>query len=344
MNCCAECFGDRGLRNDIIPSRQPEPELGRCSYCGSEDILVLAPAQLVEYFELLISAYRRDAEGKLLVQWFREDWGMFEHPRMDDSRAKDLLSEILDDGDIVRQTFSPANDFEADRLDEWEKLREELMYHNRFFPEANIDLERLELLLSPLTLRAEEVPNLWYRARIQTGEAPFLVAEMGAPPNRVASHGRANPAGIPYLYLGSTQATAISEIRPHTGEIACVADFTTPNNLKLVDLRSPRKMVSPFLLVDATDIGRMRSDLPFLERLGEELTRPVVPQAAAIDYTPSQYLCEFIKKCGYEGVIYRSSVSDGMNLALFYPALAQSGTVTQYRVTRVSVDVAVAGA
>jgi hypothetical protein len=88
----------------------------------------------------------------------------------------------------------------------------------------------------------------------------------------------------------------------------------------------------------------MRSDLPFLERLGDELTRPVLPQAAAIDYTPSQYLCEFIKKCGYGGVIYRSSVSDGMNLALFDPKLAQCGTVTQYRVVRVSVDAALTGA
>jgi hypothetical protein len=65
----------------------------------------------------------------------------------------------------------------------------------------------------------------------------------------VVSHqdGRANPAGIPYLYLGSTQGTAISEIRPNTGELAYVADFTTPPDLNLVDLRSPRKMVSPFL-------------------------------------------------------------------------------------------------
>jgi hypothetical protein len=299
---------------------------------------VVAPAQLAEYFKLLIGAYQEDAGGKVLVQWFREDWGMFGHPSMDDSRAKDLLAEILDDGEIVQKTFSPANDFEANHLSEWEKLRDELMYHNRFFPEANIDLERLELLLSPLTLDAGEVPGLWYRARIQTNDRPFLIADMGAPPKRDASHGRANPAGIPYLYLGSTQLTAISEIRPHTGEVACVADFRTPDNLKLVDLRSPRKTVSPFLLADARDIGRMRSDLPFLERLGDELTRPVVPQAAAIDYTPSQYLCEFIKKCRYSGVIYRSSVSDGMNLALFDPALAEVGTVTQYRVNRVSVD------
>ena len=337
MNCCAECFGDRGLRKIIIPLRSTE--IGRCSYCGSENVAVLAPAQLNEFFELLTSAYQRDERGQLLVRWFRDDWAMFDHPNMDDPRAKDLLAEILDDGEIVRETFSPTGNFEADRLSEWEKLRDELMYHNRFFPEANIDLERLELLLSPLTLDAEEVPSLWYRARLQAGEAPFDIANMGAPPKRNASHGRANPAGIPYLYLGSTLKTAISEIRPHTGEMACVADFQTPNDLKLVDLRNPKKMVSPFLLEDAEDIGRMRSDIPFLERLGDELTRPVLPQAAAIDYTPSQYLCEFIKKCGYKGVIYRSSVSDGMNLALFDPALAEPGVVTQFRVARVSVDV-----
>lgn len=45
----------------------------------------------------------------------------------------------------------------------------------------------------------------------------------------------------------------------------------------------------------------MRSDLPFLERLGEELTRPVLPHAAAIDYTPSQFLCEFVRRQGYDG-------------------------------------------
>jgi RES domain len=337
MNCCPECFGDRGLRRNIIPSLSTE--IGRCSYCYSEAVAILPPYSLSEYFELLISAYELNAGGKLLVHWFREDWGVFDHPSMDDSHAKDLLAEILNNGEIVRQPFSRVNYFEVDRLIEWEKLRDELMYRNRFFPESDIDLDRLESLLSSLTLDPDEVSNSWYRARIQIGEAPFEVSEMGAPPRRTASFGRANPAGIPYLYLGSTQATAVSEIRPHAGEMACVAEFGTPNDLKLVDLRNPRKMVSPFLLEDAADIVRMRSDLPFLERLGDELTRPVVPQAAAIDYTPSQYLCEFIKKCGYNGVVYRSSVSDGINLALFQPELAVPGAVTQHRVVRVSVDV-----
>lgn len=335
MNCCAGCFGDRFLRREI-PFRSRE--IGRCSYCSSESVAVLSPRLLSDLFELLKGAYREDLGGKLLVQWFRDDWGMFEHPEMNDSRAKDLLAEILDNGEIVLQTFSPKIASGADRLREWEKLREELMYRNRFFPETKIDFGQPKLLLPSLALNVEEAPTLWYRARIQTGETPFAVAEMGAPPKKNASPGRANPAGIPYLYLGSAQDTAIAEIRPHTGETVCVADFKTPNNLQLVDLRSPRKTVSPFFFADEEEIGKMRSELPFLERLGEELTRPVVPQSAAIDYTPSQYLCEYIKKSGYDGVIYRSSVSDGMNLALFDPALAEAGTVTQYRVTRVSVD------
>jgi hypothetical protein len=338
MNCCAECFGDRGLRRSIIPLHSTAA--GRCSYCRTEDVAVVSPRALAEYFELLVSAYRRDPTGKFLVQWFREDWAMFQHPRMNDSRANRLLTEILNNREVARHQFVPASSPTIDRLGEWEKLRDELMYHNRYFPEATIDLDRLEALLSPLTPDADEVPTQWFRARIQTSDTPFRAREMGAPPKRIASHGRANPAGIPYLYLGSSPKAAIAEIRPHTGERACVGDFTTRPKLKLIDLRNPRQMVSPFLLVDAIDIGKMRSDLLFLERLGDELTRPVIPQSAAIDYTPSQYLCEFIKKCGYQGVIYRSSVSDGINLALFDPTRARCGNVVQHRVTRVSVEIA----
>lgn len=337
MSCCPDCFGDRHLRRDIIPSRSTQ--IGRCLYCASENVPLVPPAELAENFELLISAYELSAAGKLLVEWFREDWGMFEHPSMDNSRAKDLLAEILNDGDIVRQTFLPVNYAGADPLSEWEQLREELMYQNRFFPVSDIDLEHLEENLFWLELDSDEIPTLWYRARIQTADAPFPAAEMGAPPKRYASYGRANPAGIPYLYLGSTEATAISEVRPPTAARVSVAQFKTSNNLKLVDLRNPKRTVSPFDLEDASKIGRMRTDLPFLIRLGDELTRPVLPEAAAIDYTPSQYLCEFIKRCGYNGVVYRSSVGDGINLALFDPSLAEVGNVEQYKVTGISVEV-----
>lgn len=65
----------------------------------------------------------------------------------------------------------------------------------------------------------------------------------------------------------------------------------------------------------------------------------MLPQGAALDYIPSQYLCEFIKHSGFDGVVYRSSVSDGINLALFDLGKARGGSVEPYLVSRVSVDV-----
>ena len=341
MFCCSECFGDRGLRKSIIPFHSASP--GDCSYCGSKGLAVVAPTQLKEYFELLLSAYQPDETGRLLVDLFRDDWGLFRQPQMDDAHAQELLGEVLHDGEVVRRPFSPINAREADRRGEWENLREELKFRNRFFPSFRTILTRLGDLLSQLFLDIDEVGLRWHRARIQSDLKPLAAEEMGAPPHRMAAHGRANPAGIPYLYLGSTQHTSISEIRPHTGEIICVGVFQVAKGLKLIDLRDPKTMVSPFWLEDADSVAQLRADLPFLELLGDELTRPVVPQAAAVDYTPTQYLCEYIKNQGFDGVVYRSSVSAGINLALFDPTKAECGEVTQHRVTRVEVEAAQVG-
>ena len=74
-----------------------------------------------------------------------------------------------------------------------------------------------------------------------------------------------------------------------------------------------------------------------MNRLGSELTTPVLPTSAAIDYIPSQYLCEFIKKSGFDGVVYDSAVTDGINVALFDTEAATVGQVEEFGV--ISVDV-----
>ncbi|MGY4253637.1 hypothetical protein ACVI1L_000705 [Bradyrhizobium sp. USDA 4516] len=331
--CCAHCFDDRGLRKDIIPSLRPSR--GNCQFCYAIDVDLVEPRQLAPYFELLTSIYEPDDGGRLLVEWMKDDWQLF--PRMDIAHSKELLGEILDDGEIVRKLFSPSATYHSEALIGWEALRDEMMYKNRWFLDQVIDTDRLENLL--VHLPADDLPIQWHRARIRTSDTMYTIDQMGAPPKRLATHGRANPPGIPYLYLGSLPETAVAEIRPHTGEVACVADFIVSGKLNAIDLRNPRKLVSPFLLAEAGAIGQLRADIPFLERLGDELTRPVLPQGAAIDYIPSQYLCEFIKKSGYDGVIYRSSVSDGINLALFDPSKAVPGVVAAYDVTRVAVEV-----
>jgi hypothetical protein len=333
--CCPECFDDRGLREQIFPFLGPNR--GTCDFCGTPDVDLLDPHALAPYFGLLVNVYEPSDGGKSLAEWMKEDWQLFSHAVMDVAHTRELLAEILDDGEIVRTSLMPASRYKSEGLVQWETLRDEMMYRNRWFLDMSLDTDRLRQLLDHLP--AVGLPRIWYRARIRGGDHTYPIGEMGAPPKRLASHGRANPAGIPYLYLGSTAETAAAEIRPHTGEVACVADFTVPD-INAVDLRNPRKLVSPFILDDAAAIGQLRADLPFLERLGDELTRPVLPSGAAIDYIPSQYLCEFIKKSGFDGVVYRSSVSEGINLALFDPQKAKAGSVSLYNVSKVTVTVA----
>lgn len=333
--CCPSCFGDTGLENNIIPSL--EPTIGDCSFCNSKGVFIIEPGKLYDYFELLINVYEEDPHGKTLIEWLKDDWELFSHPVMDNAHAKELLSEVLDNGDVTRKKFIPSSQYISNGLAQWDTLRDELLNRNRYFLNEKIDNDRLSELLSHL--KAHNFPELWYRSRINQTDISYKPEEMGAPPGRLASYGRANPIGIPYLYLGSTAETAISETRPHTGEVATVASFQLANSLSIVDLRHPKKHVSPFLLTDSEEIGKMRADIPFLEKLGEELTRPVLPRSAAIDYIPSQYLCEFIKRIGFHGVIYRSSVSVGMNLALFDPGLAEVISCSQYVVDQVSVNV-----
>ncbi|MDT9910021.1 RES family NAD+ phosphorylase, partial [Klebsiella pneumoniae] len=70
----------------------------------------------------------------------------------------------------------------------------------------------------------------------------------------------------------------------------------------------------------------------------QELVR-TFPKSAALDYIPSQYICEFIKKTGFHGVLYSSSVSEGINLALFDPLNATGGNVSIYDIDKVEVSV-----
>ncbi len=334
--CCASCIGDRGLRKQIFPIYRDQTTIGTCSYCKTTEEDLIDPAHLRQHFELLVNIYHQDDNGKSLIECFRDDWDIF--LQMDLAHCKELLADILNDGEVVRNNFVPSSSAQPNRLDGWGKLRDELMYKNRFFPETEIDKGRLEELLSYLILDPNEVSITWYRARIQETDQPYEAKDMGAPQNRQASQGRANPAGIPYLYLASTSDTAISEIRPHTGELVSIADVTFSKELKIIDLRNPRNTISPFTLSGEEEVALLRGDIEFLQHLGSELTRPVLPKAVAIDYIPSQYLCEFIKKCKYDGVAYKSAVGEGMNLALFAPQLATINTVTKHKVSKISVE------
>ncbi|RLP80226.1 RES domain-containing protein [Mycetocola lacteus] len=299
------------------------------------------PEQLSLWFNTLMATYRVVRDGKPIIDLLREEWGLFEGSGLSTADAMWLLADVLDDGQIVRKSFEPIQDPAAGQLHRWDDLRDEMMHENRWFLNQPMNLDRLKELLGGLTTSRADLEGLnWYRARLMSGSTPFHLSEMGAPPRHLAGHGRANPAGIPYLYLGSTIETSVAELRPHTGESASVATFQlAQEDLKFADLRDPRRLLSPFIW-DETGIIELRADLPLIARLGFELTRPIHPRGAPYEYIPTQYLSEFVKSCGFHGVLYRSSVSSdgGVNVALFDPARATLIDVQEVAVKQVSVQ------
>lgn len=333
--CCTECFADVGLRDGIIPSITDRS--GNCSFCRSRDVKLVAPSSLFTWFEMLLSIYEINENGKTLVDLMQEDWRVFNGELLNSSDIRFLISEILDDGETVRKKYKPNEKFSETNESQWDVLRYEIMHKNRWFFDGSLESSGLHAWFDQLITK-KSLTRTWYRSRINLGDSSFSIEDMAEPPRHLAGNGRANPAGIPYLYLGSTEEAAISEVRPHTGQAACVARFVV-QEIHAVDLRAPRADISPFLLSDSEQIGRLRKDIPLLERLGAELNRPVVPQRAAYEYTPAQYLCEFIKSRGYDGVVYASSVSDGINLALFDPSKAVGIDTKMYDINQVSLDI-----
>lgn len=92
---------------------------------------------------------------------------------------------------------------------------------------------------------------------------------MRKPLEKKATNGRANPIGIPYLYVASTIETAISETRGHKGEIVTVAEFQMKCYLDLADLRDPKNTISPFEFSD--ELEYIYKYMPYLTLLGNEL-------------------------------------------------------------------------
>lgn len=328
--CCGNCIGDAFLAEQI---EQTAKDAGDCEYCGSKGVKLINPPDLVDFFEALFGVYEESGiEGAVsLESLMRSDWGLFDG--LDTVKAETLLVLIFNDNGIFHKKYVPIIDNDAFALQEWEEFRQELKHRNRYFPKNTKTIQGLE---QPFVFLQGNAPAKVFRARMCDQASPYHIDQMGKPPEKQAGNGRANPVGIPCLYVASNPETAVAEIRPHKGELVCVAEFDVEPTLRLIDLQNPRKTVSPFEL-DDTILKLFRRYMEYLCRLGEELTMPVLPSSAHLDYLPSQYLCEYIKTIGYDGVIYRSAMGPGVNYAIFNDSKVTGRGISLYHIDEIIV-------
>lgn len=135
-----------------------------------------------------------------------------------------------------------------------------------------------------------------------------------------ASDGRANPRGIPCLYLATTKEAAISEVRPWIGSYVSCGQFRTTRRLTVIDCaRRPNANPLFFNLDDGVyeppEEDRTNAVWAHIDRAFAE---PMTRSDDQADYAATQILAELFKHAGADGVVYKSNFGDdGFNIALF---------------------------
>jgi len=348
--CCADCFEDLYLQEYILH----HGELNNCDFCDQEGIKCIDVKNLLELFEPLIELYEpvinfmssdelRDYEGHYIGDELTWNWGIFENVEI----AKSIITSMFtpwdpkEDGPlfldqyvvIVLDYFGDENVSETAEK-KWEILSENIKLNDRFLHKPK-ELE-LDLLLE-LFQNIEytiETDKEFYRARNSYRNTFYEPNKMGMPPRDKTLGGRANPAGIPYLYLATDPNTAISEIRPNVTDFITVGKFKSINNIITIDLRQ----VSPFHFTLSENFLEGIELIGFFNRLASDLTIPINSNDSFLDYLPTQYLSEFFKQNGWDGIIYKSSFGLGHNLTLFSEEKVQCLETTHYEIINTSFE------
>ncbi|WP_343956800.1 RES family NAD+ phosphorylase [Yaniella flava] len=339
--CCAACFGDPGLENIFFTEQSLE--VGECGYCRETDVRLQVPSALQDEFEQLLEIYNVEPTyGESLPTLFKKDWKLFANERLNFDAVQVLLGDIFDDGERARRIYKPEPLSDNSALDILHDFRQRITFENRWFLEDSDSdyrpvFHRIEEFHDLLRLDLKTPQKSWYRARKTPGNTAHPLSEMGAPPANLTSSGRVNPAGIPYLYLSSSVQTALAEIRPRPAENVTLATFADIDRV-VAALYDPRYSITPFGHEDSRLVRKLRDLLPILEYMSNQLSRPVAPDDADFEYVPTQYFCEFLKSLRYDGVRFRSAISEGENLALFNHHGIHPESVQLHQITNIEVS------
>lgn len=151
--------------------------------------------------------------------------------------------------------------------------------------------------------------KILYRARlynsdndIETKDSVFKgygKADSFVPPDgKVVSHGRANPDRIVYLYTANSINTAIAEIHPPLKSWVSVAEIEIVETLYILNF----DIYSISYTEENTFVKAWQCDL--ILTLARRFNRHYFDSR---DYILCQYISEFVKNIGFDGISFRSS-------------------------------------
>lgn len=149
-----------------------------------------------------------------------------------------------------------------------------------------------------------------------------------------ATEGRANPRGIPTLYLSTSRETAIAEVRPWGEALVTLALFRTVRSLRVVDLTStsPLPKGNPYSPWRGKDLPPAVREKLVWSDICRSFAEPTNRSDDVADYASTQIIAELFKKNRFHGIVYKSRLGRGCNVALFDLTAAEPEGAVLYRV------------
>ena len=168
-----------------------------------------------------------------------------------------------------------------------------------------------------------------HRARVFAGEdeqleeaLKFPWKHLGPPPASVASAGRMNARGISVFYGAIESSTALAEVRPPVGSQVVVAKFAITHPLRLLDVAALESVTTQGSIFDPKFLRELQR-AKFMEILSARISRPVMPNAEALEYLATQAVADYLAtEANLDGIIF-PSVQVGhtsSNVVLFHYA------------------------
>ncbi|MDD3123840.1 MAG: RES domain-containing protein [Candidatus Izemoplasmatales bacterium] len=340
MKVCVHCFNDLELKQFIVSN---SIEKGKCDYCenGLNSELIEID-ELLDFFAEFIQIFKSSAIGIPLAQMIQKDWDLFSG----EATCNNILSDIL----LALKSPFINTDITVDYTDDiiecssyWDTLKEEIKWKKRFL--TNIDkLEELGWIrhLSQTVQLPEK--ELFFRARLHYSgnQKEIKIAEMGCPDNLLVQAGRANPPGIPYLYLSKNVETTLYEVRASFLDEVSVGTFKTKDNSKII-LVDFTESASAFSKVD--EIVEYTKRMLLKRYISADLSKPIRRYDSEIEYIPTQFICEYIRYINnkddiiIDGILFNSSLhSGGKNIVLFEQEKVECISVTLHQITKVEIQ------
>lgn len=335
MQIGLECFKDEQL-NSMVASNN---RLGNCDITNDKDCLVYDTEDdyyLEEYLNEILDVFTvakylkiADTDARVgYLQDFLKKWGLFS---VDVDNIYKIVKEICkeryqDEKELFDEKVTIAEFFSPDNMNKLSLLKnytwEDFSYHikhiNRFHSQQ-VNFVQLEKLLENMMIDIRKGTLKLFRARI-CDETNYLsgytTKKMGAPSVTLATAGRTNSEGIQCLYLADNTETTLHEVRARDHDHVTVGEFHQIKDLKLVDL-SLFDHIGPFSIPDF-DMTWFAINIDIIRKLGNEVAKPMRRFDSSLDYVPTQYICDYIKHLGYDGIKYKSTLSNGgVNYAIF---------------------------